>query len=62
MDKIFLVGSAALFATGIISLSVELFFIKNNYPDLFFQIGIVAELIIFSVGLRIKSRIIEKEK
>lgn len=61
IDHIFIVGSSFLFASGLISILIILF---SDYqdPDKIFQIGIIIELIIFNIGLGVKSRYHEKEK
>ncbi len=61
VDHIFIVGSAVLLATGVISLLTHIFMLYDN-PDLLFQIGVIIELIIFNIGLGVKSRFNEKEK
>jgi signal transduction histidine kinase len=62
IDKIFLLGSIVLVGTGMISLILDLFFKDNLYPDMIFQIGVIIELTIFSIGLGVKSRTSEMDK
>ncbi len=62
IDKIFLLGSIVLVGTGLISLILDLFFKDNLYPDMIFQVGVIVELTIFSIGLGVKSKFIEKDK
>lgn len=61
-DKIFLLGSIVLVSTAMISLLLDLFAKNNPYPDLIFQVGVIVELAIFSIGLGMKSRLSEKDK
>lgn len=62
IDKIFLLGSIVLVGTAMVSLLLDQFIKENKYPDTIFQIGVIAELIIFSIALGAKSRFNEKEK
>ena len=62
IDQIFLLGSIVLVGTAMVSLLLDQFSKDNKYPDLIFQIGVIIELIIFSIGLGVKSRYHEKEK
>lgn len=62
IDQIFLLGSIVLVGTAMVSLLLDQFSKDNQYPDLIFQIGVIVELIIFSIGLGVKSRFHEKEK
>ena len=62
IDQIFLLGSIVLVGTAMVSLLLDLFIKEHKYPDLIFQIGVIVELIIFSIGLGLKSRHHEKEK
>lgn len=62
IDKIFLLGSVVLISSGLISILLDLFVKSNLYPDLIFQIGVIIEITIFSVGLGVKSRYNEREK
>lgn len=61
IDHIFIVGSSFLLISGLISIISLLIFDYQN-PDSIFQIGIIIELIIFNIGLGVKSRYHEKEK
>lgn len=62
IDKIFLLGSIVLIGSGMVSLILDLYFKDNLYPDLIFQIGVIIEITIFSIGLGVKSRSNEVEK
>jgi two-component system, sensor histidine kinase LadS len=62
IDQIFLLGSIVLVGTAMVSLLLDMFIKEHKYPDLIFQIGVIVELIIFSIGLGVKSRHHEKEK
>ena len=61
IDHIFILGSVVLFVFGIVSLISQIFEIHEN-PNFIFQIGVVIELIIFNIGLGVRSRYHEKEK
>lgn len=61
IDHIFIVGSSFLLGSGLISILIILFFDYHN-PDIIFQIGVIIELIIFNIGLGVKSRYHEQEK
>lgn len=61
IDHIFIVGSAFLLGSGLIGILIILFFDYQD-PDLIFRIGVFIELIIFNIGLGVKSRYHEKEK
>ncbi len=61
IDQIIMIGSSVLLISGTIGLISNVFNFGLK-SDLIFQIGIVIELIIFSIGLNLKSRFYEKEK
>jgi len=61
IDHIFIIGTSVLVGFGLLSLAA---YLLNSYliSDLLFQVGIVIELIIFSIGLGVKSKNHQKEK
>ncbi|NJN27447.1 MAG: hypothetical protein HC819_16470 [Cyclobacteriaceae bacterium] len=61
VDQVFLAGSALLVSFGLIGLVAFMFFHFES-SELLFQIGVIFELIIFNIGLGIKSRHHEREK
>ncbi len=61
IDHIFIVGSSFLFISGLISI-ISILMFDYQKPDNIFQIGIIIELIIFNIGLGVKSRYHEREK
>ncbi len=61
VDHIFIAGSVVLVVTGIVSLAINIFSLYGD-PDILFQVGIVIELVIFNIGLGVKSRNSEIEK
>lgn len=60
-DRIFLLGSLALLISGLISI---LFFFagKFNESDIYLQTGVLMELVIFNIGLGLRSKAIQHEK
>ena len=62
IDHYFLTGSIVLLIFGLISLFMFLFAGLKKEVDVVFSIGVVIELIIFSVALGVRSRAHEKEK
>jgi len=56
IDRIFVVGSFALLLSGLASIILDLFYLGTKYPDIIFQVGIILEITIFSIGLGLKSR------
>lgn len=61
VDQIIMIGSSVLLISGTIGLVSNIFNFGID-SDLLFQIGILLELIVFSIGLNLKSRYYEKEK
>ncbi len=61
VDQMIMIGSSVLLISGIIGLISNVFNFGID-ADLLFQFGILIELIIFSIGLNLKSRFYEKEK
>ncbi len=61
IDRVFFTGSVVLFVSGLVSI---IFFLGEKYgsPDKYLQIGIIIELVIFNIGLGLRSKILQDEK
>ena len=61
IDIIFVAGSCILIFSGVVSIISFLVDLRNN-SDLYLQGGVLLELLIFNIGLGLRSRAIQNEK
>lgn len=60
IDRVFFAGSVFLVFSGLASIIT--FFGSSGLSDIFLQVGIIIELVIFNIGLGLRSKIIQNEK
>jgi signal transduction histidine kinase len=60
IDRVFFAGSVFLVFSGLAS--IVTFFGSSGLTDIFLQVGIIIELVIFNIGLGLRSKIIQNEK
>lgn len=60
IDRVFFAGSVFLVFSGLASIIT--FFGSSDLTDIFLQVGIIIELVIFNIGLGLRSKIIQNEK
>lgn len=61
IDRVFFSGSIFLICSGFLSILVY-FYGNIETSDLYLQIGILVELVIFNIGLGLRSKVIQSEK
>lgn len=61
LDRVFFTGSIILVISGLISIVYSLSD-KSGLSDFYLQVGIIIELVIFNIGLGLRSKIIQNEK
>ena len=61
VHKIFFVGSIFLVVSGFVSL-FAFFYPEYGNSDIYLQVGIIIELVIFNIGLGLRSKVIQNEK
>ena len=61
IDRVFFSGSIILILSGIASI-LTFFYGNITASDIYLQVGILVELIIFNIGLGLRSKIIQNEK
>ena len=61
VDRVFFTGSIFLVISGLVSI---ISYLSNNFgnSDIYLQIGILIELVIFNIGLGLRSKVIQNEK
>jgi signal transduction histidine kinase len=60
IDRVFFTGSVFLVFSGLASIIT--YFSGSGMSDIFLQVGIIIELVIFNIGLGLRSKIIQNEK